>query len=146
MQSRHQHLYIETETLSLSSHLKLHASQLRQKSQLPSHPLHELKKWVHGPRRMKQTVFSNWIGKTINIDRDSNLPITPTSIDRNIKKIHSMTVRECLASYKPNKTLSGPAPAISNAEQTLPCGSRRTLAQLRAGKSPFLQSYLYKLD
>jgi len=72
---------------------------------------------------MKQTAFYNWDGKTINIDRDSDLPITPTSIARNIKTIHSMTVCECLASYKPNKTLSVPAPAISNAEQTLSRGT-----------------------
>src|SRR5437867_1131310 len=39
-----QHLHQETKTLPLSNHLKLHASQLKQKSQLPTHPLHNLTK------------------------------------------------------------------------------------------------------
>ena len=35
-----QHLHNETNILPLSTHLKLHSSQLRQKSQHPTHPLH----------------------------------------------------------------------------------------------------------
>src|SRR6185436_17259905 len=37
-----EHLHIETKTLPLSNHLKLHATQLRQKSQLPTHPLYTI--------------------------------------------------------------------------------------------------------
>src|SRR6476661_4009815 len=37
-----QHLHTETQVLPLSTHLKLHASQLRQKAQFPTHPLHSL--------------------------------------------------------------------------------------------------------
>jgi len=43
-----QHLHEETKTLPLKEHLKLHSSQLRQKSQLPNHPLHSLNK--HNPK------------------------------------------------------------------------------------------------
>src|SRR3989441_6816734 len=48
-----QHLHQETKILPLSNHLKLHASQLRQKSQLPTHPLHDLTQKVSCPRRKK---------------------------------------------------------------------------------------------
>jgi hypothetical protein len=39
-----QHLHIETDILPLKEHLKLHASQLKQKSKLPSRPIHSLLK------------------------------------------------------------------------------------------------------
>src|SRR6478609_5210346 len=39
-----QHLHTETEILPLRNHVKLHASQLRQKAQLSTHPLHPLTK------------------------------------------------------------------------------------------------------
>src|SRR3954468_17598779 len=51
-----QHLHQETKTLPLSNHLKLHASQLKQKSQLPTHPLYNLTKQAACTRRMKQTI------------------------------------------------------------------------------------------
>ena len=71
-----QHLHIETKTLPLSNHLKLHASQLRQKSQLPAHP-HNLLPQPAGLREMKETIFDNWSGKTITIKNDNN--IAPTT-------------------------------------------------------------------
>jgi len=37
-----QHLHEETKVLPLEDHLKLHSSQLRQKTQLPTHPLHTI--------------------------------------------------------------------------------------------------------
>jgi len=39
-----QHLPTETKILPINDHLKLHASQLRQKAQLQSHPLNSLTK------------------------------------------------------------------------------------------------------
>jgi len=53
---------------------------------------------------------------------------------------------ECLQSYKPNPVLSCRAQEINTFKLTLPSGTRRTLAQLRSGKSPMLQQYLHKID
>ena len=39
-----------------------------------------------------------------------------------------------------------PPPHISSSEEILPRLTRRTLAQLRTNKSPFLKSYLHKVD
>jgi hypothetical protein len=141
-----QHLHIETKTLPLSNHLKLHASQLRQKSQLPTHPLHGLTQETHPGRRKKETIFNNWNGKTININNKNTNPITPDEISQNLKTIHTTIVTECLNSYKPNPILLNPAPEINPSEQDLPRKIRRVLAQLRAGKSPKLMTYLNKID
>jgi retron-type reverse transcriptase len=141
-----QHLHTETKTLPLNNHLKLHASQLRQKSQLPTHPLHDLNRQTNCPRQMKETIFENWNGKTIIINNTSATPPTPDSTSQNIKKIHTMIVEECLRSYKPNPILSQPAPNINQSEQSLPRKTRRILAQLRAGKSPILLSYMHAID
>ena len=47
-----EHLHTEAKVLPLSNHLRLHASQLRQKSQLPTHPLHNLLPQPAGLREM----------------------------------------------------------------------------------------------
>ena len=139
-----QHLHTETKTLPLMNHLRLHASQLRQKAKLPMHPLHELVKQANCPRRMKPTIFDKWSGKTININ-DTTSP-TPDTISSTLKTIHTRAVKECLGSYRPNSVLSQPAPDISKSEETLSRKTRRTLAQLRAGKSPVLMAYLNAID
>ena len=45
-----------------------------------------------------------------------------------------------------NRLINAPAPNINTSEQTLPRGTRRTLAQLRANKSPILLAYLHNID
>ena len=45
-----------------------------------------------------------------------------------------------------NKILRTPPPHTSSSEEILPRPTRRTLAQPRTNKSPFLKSYLHKVD
>ena len=45
-----------------------------------------------------------------------------------------------------NKILRTHPPQVSSTEENLPRHTRRTLAQLRTNKSPFLLSYLHKID
>ena len=45
-----QHLHDETNVLPIHQHLQLHASQIRQKAQHPTHPLHKLTIHPHTPR------------------------------------------------------------------------------------------------
>ena len=45
-----------------------------------------------------------------------------------------------------NKILRTPPPHISSSEEILPRLTRRTLAQFRTIKSPFLKSHLHKVD
>ena len=51
-----QHLHDETLTLPIHEHLQLHASQYKQRTQHPSHPLHKHTTYFNTPR-LKKTLF-----------------------------------------------------------------------------------------
>ena len=59
--------------------------------------------------------------------------------------IHTSIVSRHLATRGNNKILRTPPPHTSSSEEILPRLTRRTLAQLRTNKSPFLKSYLHKV-
>ena len=108
-----QDLHYETLTLPIHEHLQLHASQYKQKTQHPSHPLHKHTTYFNTPRQ---------------------------------KKIHTYIVSRHLATRGNNKILRTPPPHISSSEEILPHLTHHTLAQLRTNKSPFLKSYVHKVD
>ena len=94
--------------------------------------------------KAKNTIFNN--GRhTTNIPTD---PHTVTTTDKkiNMRHIHTSIVSRHLATRGNNKILRTPPPRISSSEEILPRLTRRTLAQLRTNKSPFLKSYLHKVD
>ena len=64
----------------------------------------------------------------------------------NMRHIHTSIVSWHLATRGNNKILRTRPPHTSSSEERLPRLTRRTLAQLRTNKSPFLKSYLYKVD
>ena len=92
----------------------------------------------------KTTIFNN--GRyTTNIPTDPHT-VTTTDIKTNMRHIHTSIVSRHLATRGNNKILRTPPPHTSSSEERLPRLSRRTLAQLRTNKSPFLKSYLHKVD
>ena len=134
-----QHLHDETLTLPIHEHLQLHASQYKQNTQHPSHPLHKHTTYFNTPRLKKNTIFNN--GRyTTNIPTDPHT-FTTTDIKTNIRHIHASIVSRHLATRGNNKILHTPPPYTSSSEERLPRLTRRTLAQLRTNKSPFLKSY-----
>ena len=54
-----QHLHDKTKVLPMNTHLKLHATQLKQLSQTQTHSLHDLNAYINPPRNMKVTIFCN---------------------------------------------------------------------------------------
>ena len=68
------------------------------------------------------------------------------TIQTNLKTIHTYTVQSYLDNRQRNSTLAQISPSINKTEESLPRKTRRTLAQLRAGKSPFLTTCLYKIN
>ena len=64
----------------------------------------------------------------------------------NMRHIHTSIVSRHLATRGNNKILHTPPPDISSSEEILPRITRRTLAHHRTNKSPFLKSYLHKVD
>jgi hypothetical protein len=138
------HLHEETKILPIKEHLKLHCSQLRQKTQLPAHPLHSLTQQKYKSRQMKQTIFRN-------DDFTTNYDVDPTKCDEavvnhNKKLIHADIVNNHIQKNPLNKLTGKPTLEISPEEQKLPRETRRILAQLRTNKSPILFSYKNKID
>ena len=139
-----EHLHSETLTLPLREHFKLHSSQLRQLAQDPEHTLHHLTQQEANPRHKKQTPFDNNNNYTYNLDtppQDTN----PQTIEGNKKRIHTHFV-ETFTNAVTNKILNANPPPVDPSEKALPHSVRRTLAQLRTNKSPFLRSYLNKIS
>ena len=139
-----QHLHDETNILPIQKHLQLHASQIRQKAQYPSHPLHKYTTYNNSQRLMKPTTFNN-SRYTTNIPTDP-CTVTTADIKANMRDIHTTIVSQHLAARDNNKILRTHPPQVSRTEENLPRHTRRTPAQLRTNKSPFLLSYLHKID
>ena len=94
--------------------------------------------------RLKNTIYNN--GRyTTNIPTDPHT-VTTTDIKTNMRHIHTSIVSRHLATRGNNKILRTSPPHTSSSEEILPRLIRRTLAQLRTNKSPFLKSYLHKVN
>ena len=139
-----QHLHDETNILPIQKHLQLHASQVRQKAQYPSHPLYRYTTHNTSQRLMKPTTFNN-SRYTTNI-LIAPCTVTTADIKANMRDIHTTIVSQHLTVRDNNKILRTHPPQVSSTEENLPRHTRRTLAQLRTNKSPFLLSYLHKID
>ena len=99
---------------------------------------------THNTPRLKNTIFNN--GRyTTNIPTYPHT-VTTTDIKTNMRHIHTSIVSRHLATRGNNKLLRTPPPHISSSEERISHLTRRTLAQLRTNKSPFLKSYLHKVD
>ena len=109
-----QHLHDETLTLPIHEHLQLHASQYKQKTQHPSHPLHKHTTYFNTPRLKKPTIFNN--GRyTTNIPTDPHT-VTTTDIKTNMRHIHTSIVSRHLATRGNTKILRTPPPHTSSSE------------------------------
>ena len=118
-----QHLYGETLTFPIHEHLQLHASQYKQKTQHPSHPLHKHTTYFNTPKLKKNTISNNG-GYITNIPTDPHT-VTTTDIKTNLHHIHTYIVSMHLATRGNNKILRKPPPHISSSEEGLPRLIRR---------------------
>ena len=95
-------------------------------------------------KAINNIIFNN--GRyTTNIPTDPHTVIK-TAIKTNMRHIHTSIVSRHLATRCNNKILRTHPPHIGSSEERLPRIIRRTLAQLRTNKSPFLKSYSHKVD
>ena len=129
-----QHLHDEINILPIQKHLQLHASQVRTKSTIP------ITSTTHNTsqRLKKPTTFNN-SRYTTNIPTDPCL-VNTADIKANMCDIHTSIVSQHLAAGDNNRILRTHPPQVSSTEENLPRHTRRTLAQLRTNKSPFLLS------
>ena len=138
------HIHDKTHTLPIKEHLQLHASQIRQKSQHPTHSLHYTIIQQTTPRHKKQTTYNN-TDYTTDIDTNPNT-IDDDKIKTNMKHIQTTIVRTYLNNRQHNKVTSTIPLTVLYSETTLPRATRRTLAPFRTNKCPRLHTYLNKID
>ena len=91
------HLHDETNVLSIDTHLKFHATQLKQLTQTQTYPLHDLNACFYPPRNIKATIFHNNEHTNIII---SDPDIIPEECKENLKHIHSTITSQYLRSRK----------------------------------------------
>ena len=136
------HLHIETQILPLKHHFNLHASNMKQKSAFPNHPLNHLLKQPPPIRTMKHSLYQS-----------NNQIVNPPTEDLELQQIalniqtnHTLIVGHYKNNLPPNKVINQQAPSIDPTEEYLPRKQRSTLAQIRANKSPLLYSYKNLID
>ena len=113
--------------------------------------LKKLNVTIPGVNQLMSPSGRDELGFFFNNGRYTNIPtdphtVTTTDIKTNMRHIHTSIVSRHLATRGNNKILRTPPPHTSSSEEILTRLTRRTLAQLRTNKSPFLKSYLHKVD
>ena len=128
-------MHDETIILHIHEHLLLHESQYKQKTQHPPHPLHKHTTYniLQHSKAKKNTIFNN------NLHNKHS----PHSQHNRHKNKHAPYTYIYFLYASSHIT---PPPHISSSEEILSRLTRRTIAQLRTYKSPFLKSDLYKVD
>ena len=120
-----QHLHNETKVLPMDMHLKLHATQLKQLTQIQTYPLHDLNAYLNLPKNMKAIIFHNNEHTNIIISKPD---ITPEECRENLKHIHNNITSQYLSFRKNNKVTNITSYDIHSSEQTLPCHMHIKLA------------------
>ena len=92
---------------------------------------------------MKATIFHNNEHTNIII---SEADITLEECKKNFKHIHITITSQYLSFRKNNKVTNTTPYDIHSSVQTLPCHMHTILVQLKANKSPLLQSYLHTVN
>ena len=130
------HLNQETNILPVKEHTEMLTNQFLLSMHKQDHPNHHLLTEPIQPRKIKSSI----------IDKQPNVHRYLRDGER-LKKIHEDAHAVCRNKYPVNKVLNTRPPAINvKEEKGLPRMTRSKLAQLRSGYSPFLQSYLARID
>ena len=134
-----QHLHDKTLTLPIHEHLQLTIQTENTTSITSPTQTHNI---------LQHSTAKNFFNNgryTTNIPTDPHT-VTTTDIKTNMRHIHTSIVSRHLATRGNNKIIRTPPSHISSSEKRLPRLTRRSIAQLRTNKSPFLKSYLHKVD
>ena len=137
------HLHAEASVLPVANHLSLLSSQFLARCLVPSHPSHSIVTAPSGPRQMKYTLQSRFLSSVSPFLSNGSLP--SDTYKPTIQSLHTSAVSQYLSSRSHNRVLSAPHPPISDEEKSLPRAYRTTLAQLRSGFAPALNSYLERV-
>ena len=129
--------------MPVKSHCEMLAKQFLLQTTNPDHPNHTNSNYIP-PRLMKKTLHSALTQDVLPFAPDD--VSEPINIKYGLKTLHTTCVQNAIDRQLPNQVLNTPAPEINKAEETLQRRARTTLAQLRSGYSPFLQSYMARIN
>ena len=138
------HLHAETNQLPVKEHNHMISKQFLLATKKPDHQNHNQPPQPQRYRCMKGTLdseFNDEISIYLN-----NGSINTQEYKAALKDIHTQHVRQYIRSREPSKVLDAPTPAVSLLERNLDRRARTTLSQLRAGYSPYLNSYMHRLQ
>ena len=138
------HLHRETKVLPLREHSIMTSKQYLVACHLPGHPGREQLGRPPSARNLKPTLLQ--YNEEIDEILEPYEVLDKPSYKAAIKKVHTKTVKNTLASYPPNKVLGCAPPDIHKEATTIPREIRSTLSQLRSGYSKILNSYNHRLD
>ena len=127
----------------MDTHLKIPTIQFKQLTQSQTHPLHDPNAHSDSSKNIKTTIFHNNEHINIIISKPN---IATEKCRENLKYIHTTITSQYLSSRKNNKVTNITSYDIHSSEQTLLHYMCTKLAQLRANKSPLLQSYLHTVN
>ena len=133
------HCHEETQVLPLGIHMQMLSSIYRENCRNPDHPLNHALSDADPDRHMKTTSLdTSHVTVVHSCDRE-----TENERDRTLNKklIHTETVRRHISNTPVHPLLQTTPPKVHQSEQELDRSTRRILAQLRALKSPILESY-----
>ena len=137
------HLHSETQVLPLYDHMRLITSQFRESARDPDHPLHSEASAPDPERPMKGTALHTACVTVVHsCDPEGE---EEKQRERNKRTLHTAIVQNHLQQAPEIPLIQTKAPEISSTERSLPRETRRTLAQLRAGKCPLLKGYLHRI-
>ena len=138
------HLNQESKILPVKQHSEMLTKQYLLSMHKEDHPNHRQLTIPRPPRDKRKSILDyvpsiaqNTGGRTV---------LTKEEYERENKKIHSDTVRTTINNYPVNKVLQTNPPEIDKTEKELPRNTRTTLAQHRSSYSPFLKSYLHRIN
>ena len=151
LQKVNEHLFNRLDALEKRMNDHLHAisdhqsllvyQQARRIQDDPSHVNHNL--FIHAPapkrRLMKQTLSDKTVPYLMDLDSRLQKRATPGDI-------HTDVVTSTRHSYGVSVILGGYPPPVHSSEASLPRKTRCTLAQLRSGYSPYLATFLHKIN
>ena len=84
----------------MDTHLKLHATQLKQLTQTQTHPLHDLNAYLNPPKNIKATIFYNNEQTNIILKSEKQLRnVEKTSNIFTLPSPHNTSVLEKAQSY-----------------------------------------------
>ena len=135
-----QHIHAETQVLPVKEHLDMRGTQfIASATNNTEHPCHYMTQ--HPPTH-------RYIVNTPHRYYTDILESLPPIADpaNSTKHIHTELTRRALAQPTHNTILNDTPPQISNTEKQLPRSDRVTLARLRCGHHPDLNTYKHRID